>query len=345
MLRLPLHGFTAYRLLRLYCLRMAAKEPASEPSGDDGESHVLRKSYEYQLKEEQDNEEEPHAETDAETATHLQDKSHKQGYVPSNGCQETLSTQKAAWKKVRHKLARHKRRKRRKDEATVQETVEEMEVHKTSTTVDIDVLNSGPEADDNQEAEIILTPEKLEQKSVSSGKLYVEEGYRFRAIDYTRNEDLVLRKREHTPLETALTLQRAFCRLATFCQGILAGVALWQCLVPFQLDRVYDALLYLLTVVCLIQALDSMDIASWRVRKRANISPLVVVLIYVVLLLLHLGTSTYTDKSCTAQPLAKVKHSQWVNIGHCIGALLGWGLVAFSSPEQHMLRHLQEVNY
>lgn len=168
-----------------------------------------------------------------------------------------------------------------------------------------DVIHSGTvenetsvHAGNNQDARISLPAEKF-----SDRRLYVQHGRHFKAVDQSTEGSSDTVKR-HVSL---------FSQLATHCQGVLTGITLWQQLaVPASghLDKVYDALVYLLTATCIIYALD--NIHCWR--RVASI------LVYVALLLLHLSTSRWSHWQM----------APWLDTGYCISAVTGWALGATS---------------
>ncbi|KAG0427000.1 hypothetical protein HPB47_025927, partial [Ixodes persulcatus] len=104
----------------------------------------------------------------------------------------------------------------------------------------------------------------------------------FRAVERTALADVRQDSRGTTSAHVAAAAQASFARVALFCRGVLAGVALWHAVVgaaPF--SGVLHGTFYLLVTVCTVASCDQID-GSAGVRKT------LVACVYPLTLLVHL---------------------------------------------------------
>lgn len=174
----------------------------------------------------------------------------------------------------------------------------------------------------------------------------------------------------------AVKTEKFFHTFSTFCHGLLAGMALWQCIIVYQLgpphfetadffshysslSQPMQTLFYFFFVICIVSAFDRYDIGNPQCSKctLACRSGLIIVIIYPISLLLSLGIANIDDK----MSLHNYNTSLWItenavdmdsdlfywkilNLGRCIGAVLGWIIVALQPSVNSFLHRLEYVD-
>ncbi|XP_063374914.1 uncharacterized protein LOC134662574 [Cydia amplana] len=150
-------------------------------------------------------------------------------------------------------------------------------------------------------------------------KIYMQGGGTFRAVSrdrilesqQSRNEDKYLRLGDLTPLDVALTAQKAWRSCAYACHGVLGGVALMHLLLISYSDSLdaghlsfhavvtmpYVATYYFLCVLCLLSVLDRLDVTSLDLSRglQPYFQPIVLVILYMACLLVCTAARMYDD--------------------------------------------------
>lgn len=216
-------------------------------------------------------------------------------------------------------------------------------------------------------------------------QMFVEEERGFRAVldvpgTASQIQDTVCDDRPargvQSAVELAVKTEKFFHTFSTFCHGLLAGMALWQCIIVYQLgpphfetadffshysslSQPMQTLFYFFFVICIVSAFDRYDIGNPQCSKCALAcrSGLIIVIIYPISLLLSLGIANIDDK----MSLYNYNASLWItenemdmdsdlfywkilNLGRCIGAVLGWIIVALHTNVNSFLHRLEYVD-
>lgn len=261
----------------------------------------------------------------------------------SNGCQK----EPPAKKKFKRKFRRHKHRENTSGQTREQNAPS---VQQKAPADDSDVIETLSEFDDDL-PRIVINAENLASRSLPFDRLFIEDSRHFRTVAHSNSSEGSPTNTESGPLHSAMKLQQVFSRLATFCQGLQAGMALWQCLalettpavaaLSARLYPVYKAVFYFFTLVCLVHSLDRTDLAQWKWRAHGHAPRLMAApaLIYAAVLLVHLCTPDHTDPKPRMEPQY---HIRWMEIAKCVGSLLGWATVAFSADGDCTLTRLRD---
>ncbi|XP_049865267.1 transmembrane protein 237-like [Pectinophora gossypiella] len=151
-------------------------------------------------------------------------------------------------------------------------------------------------------------------------KIYLQGGGTFRAVSRERilesqqsrdNADKYLRLGDLTPLDVALTLQKAWRSCAPACHGILGGLSLMHLLLISYSDSLdaghlsfhavvtmpYVATYYFFCVLCLLSVLDRLDATSIDLTRglQPYFQPIVLVILYTACLLVCTAARMYDE--------------------------------------------------
>ncbi|XP_013792399.1 transmembrane protein 237A-like [Limulus polyphemus] len=173
--------------------------------------------------------------------------------------------------------------------------------------------------------------------------------------------------------------QKLFQRFSVLCHGFLAGVALWQCVIVYQigppifdssdfithyasLAKPFQTMFYFLLAICMLSAFDRYDIVcpNWSFLYNSSVlkSGVFAILIYCVTLILSLCISNVDDKlalyvhnnnATSWRTLENMNMEseviQWrnLNLARCIGVILGWLLLSFQTDKGRLQRDLEEM--
>ncbi|XP_068627971.1 uncharacterized protein [Battus philenor] len=150
-------------------------------------------------------------------------------------------------------------------------------------------------------------------------KIYLQGGGTFRAVSrdrilqrqQSRDEEKYLRMGDLTPLDVALTLQRAWRSCAPACHGVLGGLSLMHLLLISYSDSLdgghlsfhavvtmpYVATYYFFCVLCLLSVLDRLDVTSIDLTRGLQpwFQPIVLVILYTACLLVCTAARMYDE--------------------------------------------------
>ncbi|CAB3229283.1 unnamed protein product [Arctia plantaginis] len=150
-------------------------------------------------------------------------------------------------------------------------------------------------------------------------KIYMQGGGTFRAVSrdrilesqQSRDGDKYLRLGDLTPLDVALTLQKAWRSCAVACHGVLGGLSLMHLLLISYSDSLdaghlsfhavvtmpYVATYYFFCVLCLLSVLDRLDITSIDLTRglQPYFQPIVLVILYTACLLVCTAARMYDE--------------------------------------------------
>ncbi|XP_067141383.1 transmembrane protein 237-like [Centruroides vittatus] len=220
------------------------------------------------------------------------------------------------------------------------------------------------------------------RQSQSVGKLFVEHKNKFISVDQSdENEDSNKIKSYSPPsqlaLDVAIKNQKYFCIVGTLCCGLLSGIGLWQCVIPYQSDPPekdihnylnyckrwtlpFQSLFFSLLVISTIFAFDRYDLfhLRWNTIKKSFVcqNGLVIVIIYPVTLILSLSIIDVDNKislyeknsslwmSMSHQEMVdEVVYWRNVNTARCTGAVLGWIIVAILPKKDYFGEFLKRI--
>jgi len=210
--------------------------------------------------------------------------------------------------------------------------------------------------------------------SQPTGKLFVESGRAFRAMDKQKLMDAsnaslpsvrAVDGCARGPVEYGLSSHSWVERLAKYCHGLLAGLALWQCVMVYRLSPPHfpaadfvvhysplasavQAMFYSMTAICMVSLMGSVDLGGGdgAGKKRFLHSGLVALVIYFATLLLSLSIADrddalalYAHNSTTGMDTLEAGLGAWrnVNLCRCVGAILAW-LVLSLFPHEDLTR-------
>lgn len=150
-------------------------------------------------------------------------------------------------------------------------------------------------------------------------KIYLQGGGTFRAVSrdrilesqQSRDGDKYLRLGDLTPLDVALTLQKAWRSSAPACHGVLGGLSLMHLLLISYSDGLdaghlsfhavvtmpYVATYYFFCVLCLLSVLDRLDVTSLDLTRglQPYFQPIVLVMLYTACLLVCTAARMYDE--------------------------------------------------
>lgn len=150
-------------------------------------------------------------------------------------------------------------------------------------------------------------------------KIYLQGGGTFTAVSrdrilqpqQSRDGDKYLSLADHTPLDVALMLQKAWKSCAVACHGVLGGLSLMHLLLIGYTDGLdaghlsfhsvvtmpYVAAYYFFCVLCLLSVLDRLDIASLDLSRglQPYFQPIVLVILYMACLLVCAAARMYDE--------------------------------------------------
>ncbi|XP_063823643.1 uncharacterized protein LOC135073396 [Ostrinia nubilalis] len=150
-------------------------------------------------------------------------------------------------------------------------------------------------------------------------KIYMQGGGTFRAVSRDRiletqqsgDGDKYLRLGDVTPLDVALTVQKAWRNCAPACHGILGGLSLMHLLLISYSDGLdaghlsfhavvtmpYVASYYFFCALCLLSVLDRLDVTSMDVTRglQPYFQPIVLVILYTACMLVCTAARMYDE--------------------------------------------------
>ncbi|XP_034825149.1 transmembrane protein 237 [Maniola hyperantus] len=150
-------------------------------------------------------------------------------------------------------------------------------------------------------------------------KIYLQGGGTFRAVSrdrilesqQSRDEERYLRIGNLTPLDVALTAQKAWRNCAPACHGVLGGLSLLHLLLISYSDSLdaghlsfhalvtmpYVATYYFFCVLCLLSVLDRLDVTSIDLTRGLQpwFQPIVLVILYTACLLVCTAARMYDE--------------------------------------------------
>ncbi|XP_041973255.1 uncharacterized protein LOC121728967 [Aricia agestis] len=160
--------------------------------------------------------------------------------------------------------------------------------------------------------------DRLDPFSGRPEKIYLQGGGTFRAIardkmletQQSREGDKYLRLGNFTPLDVAITVQKAWRNCAPACHGVLGGLSLMHLLLISYSDSLdaghlsfhavvtmpYVAAYYFFCVLCLLSVLDRLDLTTIDVsRVQPWFQPMVLVVLYTACLLVCAAARAYDE--------------------------------------------------
>ncbi|XP_046978662.1 uncharacterized protein LOC124544235 [Vanessa cardui] len=161
--------------------------------------------------------------------------------------------------------------------------------------------------------------ERLDPFSRRPEKIYLQGGGTFRAVSrdrilesqQSRDGDKYLRLGDLTPLDVAITVQKAWRNCAPACHGILGGLSLMHLLLISYSDSLdaghlsfhavvtmpYVASYYLFCVLSLLSVLDRLDVTSIDLTRGLQpwFQPIVLVILYTACLLVCTAARMYDE--------------------------------------------------
>lgn len=150
-------------------------------------------------------------------------------------------------------------------------------------------------------------------------KIYMQGGGTFRAVSrdrilesqQSREDDKYLRLGDLTPLDVAITLQKAWRSCGPACHGILGGISLMHLLLISYSDSLdaghlsfhavvtmpYVATYFFFCILCLLSVLDRLDVTSIDLTRglQPYFQPIVLVILYTACLLVCTAARMYDE--------------------------------------------------
>ncbi|XP_045492254.1 transmembrane protein 237-like [Colias croceus] len=161
--------------------------------------------------------------------------------------------------------------------------------------------------------------DRMDPFSRRPDKIYLQGGGTFRVVSrdrilesqQSRDEEKYARLGDITPLDVALTLQKAWRSFAPACHGVLGGLSLMHLLLISYSDSLdaghlsfhavvtmpYVAAYYFFCVLCLVSVLDRLDITSIDTSRGLQpwFQPIVLVILYTACLLVCTAARMYDE--------------------------------------------------
>ncbi|XP_070569802.1 transmembrane protein 237-like [Ptychodera flava] len=187
-----------------------------------------------------------------------------------------------------------------------------------------------------------------------------------------------------TSPELAMSVHRGHMTISLFCHGILAGFALWQCVVAYSLSADGDenflanyyrlslpamAMYYFLLAVCTVSAFDRYDLARPNRKFFKGLltfqSGAISILVYLITLIFSVSITALDDRiglyGTTDPPLCEPNcpdDSLWqdneaeyrlyvwriLNLMRVIGAILGWIILSLTPTTDYTQDHLKQTD-
>ncbi|XP_059079909.1 transmembrane protein 237-like [Tigriopus californicus] len=182
---------------------------------------------------------------------------------------------------------------------------------------------------------------------------------------------------EQTPLDFGLDFQKMFRSIGVFSHGFLAGLGFWQLVTVYVLSgedisvldfidlyaplaQPFHFTFYFLTVICMLSILDRYDIAQITWSQLQQLFTLksggIAIFVYASTLIITLTNVTLDDRLSLhrvnvtyLESLEYKEHestfSTWniLNLCRCLGAILGWILVALRPSTDLLHKHLRTL--
>ncbi|XP_077997516.1 transmembrane protein 237-like isoform X2 [Glandiceps talaboti] len=228
--------------------------------------------------------------------------------------------------------------------------------------------------------------------SQPTGLLFMERKSGFKSAQKSRLARVKETEEEHrvepitkmTSPELALSVHRGFMTISLFCHGILAGFALWQCVVVYSLSADGDtnfltnyyrlslpamSMYYFLLAVCTISAFDRYDLARPNRKFFKGLltfqSGAISILVYLITLIFSVSIAALDDRiglyGITDSPLCEPdcpETSLWddqdaeyrlyvwriLNLMRVIGAILGWIIISLTPATDYTQDHLKKTD-